>query len=207
MLAWQHTTSSVADSVEFVLIHVVACRNGKFGGTCRAIVLNSLIPLIEFLEKDERTIDEVFDGHRSGELVPPGRGGNSIGDSARQQSGHRASIREFFGLKDTHGTEMTDGQVQIGSPSVVGKLCREQDGDVLREGVRVLTQALMEVEVTELVGAERYESTDARAAHRNGSRSRNLDTRAWTFTVRRSAISAPGGWSGGNAARSPASRT
>ena len=33
------------------------------------------------------------------------------------------------------------------------------------------------------------------------------DTRAWTLTVRRSAISAPGGWSGADAARSPASRT
>ena len=33
------------------------------------------------------------------------------------------------------------------------------------------------------------------------------DTRAWTLTVRRSAISAPGAWSGGNAARSPASQS
>lgn len=35
----------------------------------------------------------------------------------------------------------------------VGKLFEEQDGDVLREGVRVLAQALMESEVTALVGA------------------------------------------------------
>ena len=33
------------------------------------------------------------------------------------------------------------------------------------------------------------------------------DTRAWTLTVRRSAISAPEGWRGADAARSPASRT
>jgi len=29
----------------------------------------------------------------------------------------------------------------------VGKLLEEQDGDVLREGIRVLSQALMETEV------------------------------------------------------------
>ena len=41
--------------------------------------------------------------------------------------------------------------------AVVGKVLEEQDGDVLREGVRVLAQALMESEVTTLVGAERHE--------------------------------------------------
>ena len=35
------------------------------------------------------------------------RRGHSL-DAARQQSGHRASFREFFGEKDTHGKEMTD---------------------------------------------------------------------------------------------------
>ena len=34
----------------------------------------------------------------------------------------------------------------------VGKLLEEQDGDVLREGVRVLAQALMETEVAGLLG-------------------------------------------------------
>ena len=39
----------------------------------------------------------------------------------------------------------------------VGKLLEEQDGDVLREGVQVLAQALMESEVTTLVEAwKRY---------------------------------------------------
>ena len=41
---------------------------------------------------------------------------------------------------------------------------------MLREGVQVLAQALMEAEVTELVGAGRYERTDERTAHRNGCR-------------------------------------
>ena len=34
----------------------------------------------------------------------------------------------------------------------VGKLLEEQDGDVLREGIRVLSQALMETEVAGLIG-------------------------------------------------------
>ena len=45
-------------------------------------------------------------------------------------------------------------------PAFVGKLLEEDHGDVLREGVQVLAQALMEAEVTELVGAGRYERTD-----------------------------------------------
>ena len=39
----------------------------------------------------------------------------------------------------------------------VGKLLEEQDGDVLREGIRVLSQALMETEVAGLIGAGRTE--------------------------------------------------
>jgi len=59
----------------------------------------------------------------------------------------------------------------------VGKLLEEQDGDVLREGVRVLAQALMEAEVTTLVGAERHERSEERTAYRNGTRVRSWDTR------------------------------
>ena len=44
----------------------------------------------------------------------------------------------------------------------VGKLLEEQDGDVLREGIRVLSQALMETEVAGLIGAERHERTEDR---------------------------------------------
>lgn len=45
----------------------------------------------------------------------------------------------------------------------LGELLRKaqgaRDADVLREGVRVLSQALMELEVAQHVGAERYERT------------------------------------------------
>jgi transposase-like protein len=65
----------------------------------------------------------------------------------------------------------------------VGKLLEEQDGDVLREGVRVLAQALMETEVTALVGAERHERTDERTGYRNGTRMRSWDTRLGTIDL------------------------
>jgi transposase-like protein len=65
----------------------------------------------------------------------------------------------------------------------IGKLLEEQDGDVLREGVRVLAHALMETEVTALVGAERHERSDERTAYRNGSRPRSWDTRVGTVDL------------------------
>jgi len=65
----------------------------------------------------------------------------------------------------------------------VGKLLEEQDGDVLREGVRVLAQALMETEVTAVVGADRHERSEDRTAYRNGSRIRSWDTRVGTVDL------------------------
>jgi hypothetical protein len=70
----------------------------------------------------------------------------------------------------------------------VGKLLEEQDGDVLREGIRVLSQALMETEVAGLIGADRHERTPERTGHRNGYRMRTWDTRVGTIelAIRRS---------------------
>lgn len=57
------------------------------------------------------------------------------------------------------------------------------DVDFLREGVRVLAQALMEVEVTQQLGASRYERTPERRGERNGSRERRWDTRVGSLTL------------------------
>ena len=65
----------------------------------------------------------------------------------------------------------------------VGKLLEEQDGDVLREGIRVLSQALMEAEVAASIGAERHERTTDRTAYRNGTRTRTWDTRVGTIEL------------------------
>jgi putative transposase len=67
------------------------------------------------------------------------------------------------------------------------ELLRKADGadvDFLREGVRTLAQALMEVEVTAQVGAERGErAPERRVTHRNGYRSREWDTRVGTVEL------------------------
>ncbi|MEZ5290946.1 MAG: IS256 family transposase [Vicinamibacterales bacterium] len=68
-------------------------------------------------------------------------------------------------------------------PAFVGKLLEEQDGDVLREGIRVLSQALMETEVAGLIGADRHERTGERATYRNGYRLRTWDTRMGTIEL------------------------
>jgi putative transposase len=62
----------------------------------------------------------------------------------------------------------------------------EQNGDVdfLRDGVRVLSQALMEVEVSQHLGAERHERTAERTGQRNGYREREWDTRVGTIGLR-----------------------
>lgn len=70
----------------------------------------------------------------------------------------------------------------------LGELLRKaqgaRDADVLREGVRVLGQALMEFEVAQHVGAERYERTGDRTGQRNGYRERVWDTRVGTVDLR-----------------------
>jgi transposase-like protein len=78
---------------------------------------------------------------------------------------------------------MTMAKHRMDLATFVGKPLEEQDGDVLREGVRVLAQALMDTEVTALVGAERHERTEDRTGYRNGSRLRTWDTRVGTIDL------------------------
>ena len=59
----------------------------------------------------------------------------------------------------------------------------DQDADFLREGVRVLSQALMEMEVNQHLGAERYQRTSGRKGQRNGYRGRTWDTRVGTIEL------------------------
>lgn len=59
-----------------------------------------------------------------------------------------------------------------------------EDVDFLREGVRTLSQALMELEVTQHIGAERYERTAERKGQRNGYRQRTWDTRVGTIELK-----------------------
>jgi transposase-like protein len=60
-----------------------------------------------------------------------------------------------------------------------------EDGDVdfLREGLKILTQAVMDVEVSSLIGAQRYERSEQRSNSRNGHREREWDTRVGTIEL------------------------
>jgi putative transposase len=58
------------------------------------------------------------------------------------------------------------------------------DMDFLREGVRVLAQALMETEVSAQIGAEHGErAPQQRTSQRNGYRERDWDTRVGTIEL------------------------
>jgi len=52
------------------------------------------------------------------------------------------------------------------------------DLDVVREGLALVLQALIEAEAAQQIGAGRYERSAARTTHRNGSRARLLSTKA-----------------------------
>jgi putative transposase len=58
-----------------------------------------------------------------------------------------------------------------------------EQADFLREGVRVLAEELMEMELAEHLGAERHERTTDRTGYRNGHRERPWDTRVGTIEL------------------------
>jgi len=61
---------------------------------------------------------------------------------------------------------------------VVRKVLADEHVDVIRDSVRAVAAELMEIEVSQLIGAELGERTEDRATHRNGYRPRRWDTRA-----------------------------
>jgi putative transposase len=75
-------------------------------------------------------------------------------------------------------------QLRIGLSELLRKAMIDQDADFLKEGVRVLSQALMEMEVEEYVGAARHERSPGRTGQRNGYRERSWDTRVGTVDLK-----------------------
>ncbi len=67
-------------------------------------------------------------------------------------------------------------ELRIGLSELLRKAMIEHDTGFLEEGVRVLSQALMEMEVEEHLGAGRHERSSERTGHRNGYRERNAGT-------------------------------
>lgn len=77
---------------------------------------------------------------------------------------------------------MTD--LSMALTELLRKYKTEKDEDVLRDGVTLLAHQLMELEVSEKAGAEKYERSADRATYRNGYRERDWDTRVGTIPLR-----------------------
>src|SRR6188472_2392424 len=85
---------------------------------------------------------------------------------------------DFSRFDDKEAPAMA-GADRMAIEEVVRKVLVDEHADVLRESVRWLAGQLMEVEVSELIGAEHGERRPAdRVTHRNGYRQRRWDTRA-----------------------------
>jgi putative transposase len=64
------------------------------------------------------------------------------------------------------------------------KIGADSDGDFLREVAALVVQLLMDAEVSQQIGAERYERSEGRGTHRNGYRPRNWETRVGDMALR-----------------------
>lgn len=64
------------------------------------------------------------------------------------------------------------------------KVGMEDGADFLREGLKVLAEAFMELEVKEKTGAEPYQRSDERCNYRNGYRERCWDTRVGSVPLK-----------------------
>lgn len=73
--------------------------------------------------------------------------------------------------------------VRMALEALLRKAKADPEVDVLREGVRVMAQALMELEISQQLGAARHERTPARSGQRNGYRERQWDTRVGSIEL------------------------
>jgi putative transposase len=74
-------------------------------------------------------------------------------------------------------------ELRMGLVELLRKAELQHDSDFLREGVRLLGQVLMELEVSQHIGADRHERTPERTGQRNGYRERQWDTRVGTIDL------------------------
>ena len=65
----------------------------------------------------------------------------------------------------------------------LGKILQSEHADLLREGVGLVVGEVMELEASEVAGADRYERSPERATYRNGYRQREWDTRVGTIEL------------------------
>jgi transposase-like protein len=75
-------------------------------------------------------------------------------------------------------------ELRIGLRELLRKARVQGDADFLKEGVRVLSETIMEMEVEDHVGASRHERTPGRTGQRNGYREQEWDTRVGTVELK-----------------------
>ena len=102
---------------------------------------------------------------------------------AVNENGHRVILASLeVETDDTENTTMADDSMAL--LETLRKASADGDVDFLREGVRLLAQAIMEAEVTELTGSPKGErDPERRLTHRNGYRERRWDTRVGTIEL------------------------
>ena len=74
-------------------------------------------------------------------------------------------------------------ELRIGLSGLLRKAQIQGDADFLKEGVRALSQAIMEMEVEQHIGAGRHQRVPERTGYRNGYRQRSWDTRVGTVEL------------------------
>src|SRR5437660_2734643 len=75
-------------------------------------------------------------------------------------------------------------ELRIALEELLRKAGLDRDCDFLREGVQAMSQALMELEVSQHLGAEKHERTAERSGYRNGYRERQWDTRVGSLALK-----------------------
>lgn len=80
-------------------------------------------------------------------------------------------------------TDTVADDLRMGLEALLRKAALAGDADFLREGLYVLTKELMELQVSQQVGAELGQRTPTRTGQRNGYRERTWDTRVGTLEL------------------------
>jgi Transposase, Mutator family len=97
--------------------------------------------------------------------------------------GHRVILRVI----QTNGSRGGDDTVALTHDDLTQLMEMVRAGgdvDVVRESVELVLQALIEAEVTEVIGTGPHERTEARTNQRNGARARLLSTKAGDVELR-----------------------
>jgi putative transposase len=95
--------------------------------------------------------------------------------------GHRVILASLE-VRNRRRKDTTMAEDRMALLEMLRKATADGDTDFLREGVRVLAQAVMEAEVSELTGLPKGErDPDRRLTSRNGYRDRRWDTRVGTI--------------------------